>query len=181
MAKHFPRALNTIKKSPSSSISYTWFRRAHARATLTVVKRAMAFTFIHTDHLGTARMVTDMHPTRASNTMKKWPSPGISFAWLRRDGNVVSMHDFNAFGEERTEELLAQNSHKFTGHERDAETGLDYMMARMYSSNVPRFLQTDPGYDYNYADPMSWNLYSYVRNNPINGTDPTGMFKRIRS
>ncbi|MCK7474255.1 MAG: DUF2380 domain-containing protein [Rhodopseudomonas palustris] len=126
------------------------FRRAHARAALTVVKRAMAFTFIHTDHLGTARMVTDM------------------------DGKIVSTHDYNAYGEERTEELLEHNSHKFTGHERDIETGLDYMMARMYSSNVPRFLQTDPGYDYKMEDPMSWNLYSYCGNNPIMRVDPTG-------
>ncbi|MCK7474254.1 MAG: hypothetical protein MZV49_13435 [Rhodopseudomonas palustris] len=80
-------------------ISLPGATKAHARAALTVVKRAMAFTFIHTDHLGTARMVTDI------------------------DGNVVSMHDFNAFGEERTEELLAHNSHKFTGHERDIEDG----------------------------------------------------------
>lgn len=36
------------------------------------------------------------------------------------------------------------------------------------------FLQVDPGIDYDKNDPMSFNLYTYVRNNPVNATDPTG-------
>jgi len=63
---------------------------------------------------------------------------------------------------------------KFTGHERDPETGLDYMLARYYTAGSGRFLQVDPGYDYKMGDPMSWNLYSYVRENPVMGTDPNG-------
>ena len=63
---------------------------------------------------------------------------------------------------------------KFTGHERDPETGLDYMLARYYTAGSGRFLQVDPGYDYDKTDPMSFNLYGYVRGNPVMGTDPTG-------
>ena len=46
----------------------------------------------------------------------------------------------------------------FTGKERDGETGLDYFGAR-------------------YEDPQSWNLYAYVRDNPLVSVDPTGMFE----
>jgi len=68
---------------------------------------------------------------------------------------------------------------KFTGHERDPETGLDYMLARYYTSGSGRFLQVDPGYDYDPMDPMSYNLYSYVRGNPIVRTDPNGEFVNL--
>jgi RHS repeat-associated protein len=64
-----------------------------------------------------------------------------------------------------------------TGKERDPESSLDYMLARYYSSGLGRFLQPDPiimSYA-QIAKPQLWNLYSYVGNNPLNATDPTGM------
>jgi RHS repeat-associated protein len=72
---------------------------------------------------------------------------------------------------------------KFTGHARDFTSGtstlndnqLDYMHARFYSAATGRFLSVDPGRDWDPYQPQSWNLYAYVRNNPINSTDPTGM------
>jgi RHS repeat-associated protein len=68
---------------------------------------------------------------------------------------------------------------QFTGHERDfgsdgART-LDYMHARYYSSSMGRFLSVDPVLG-DASAPQSWNRYSYVRNNPINRTDPDGRF-----
>ena len=63
----------------------------------------------------------------------------------------------------------------FTGKERDAETGLDYFGARYFSGAMGRFTSPDaPLLDQNPEDPQSWNLYSYVRNNPLIFTDPTG-------
>jgi len=63
----------------------------------------------------------------------------------------------------------------FTGKERDPESGLDYFGARYYSSTMGRFLIADnPEADQDRADPQSWNLYAYVRNNPLKNTDPTG-------
>ena len=62
-----------------------------------------------------------------------------------------------------------------TGKERDAESGLDYFGARYLASAQGRFTSPDgPFYDQDASDPQSWNLYSYVRNNPLTGTDPTG-------
>jgi RHS repeat-associated protein len=69
---------------------------------------------------------------------------------------------------------VGTNTRKFTGHERDAETGLDYMMARYYSAPLGRFLAVDPGDDTDPKDPQSWNKYTYVRNNPLKTIDPTG-------
>ena len=64
----------------------------------------------------------------------------------------------------------------FTGQEHDTESGLDNFLARYDSSGLGRFMSPDPenaGADP--SNPQSWNMYSYVQNNPLNLTDPTGM------
>lgn len=64
---------------------------------------------------------------------------------------------------------------RFTGKERDAESGLDYFGARYYGSALGRFTSPDdPSNDQDPHDPQSWNLYSYVRNNPLKNVDPFG-------
>lgn len=64
---------------------------------------------------------------------------------------------------------------RFTGKERDTETGLDYFGARYYGSNMGRFIQSDlPFADWDFEDPQSLNLYGYVRNNPLRMVDPDG-------
>jgi RHS repeat-associated protein len=69
------------------------------------------------------------------------------------------------------------NHYKFTGKERDGESGLDYFGARYYASAQGRFLSADqPGFDQNKAEPQSWNLYTYGRNNPLFFADPTGEY-----
>ena len=66
-------------------------------------------------------------------------------------------------------------SYKFTGKERDSESNLDYFGARYYAPMLGRFISPDdPDADQDPADPQSWNLYTYVRNNPLNYTDPSG-------
>ena len=71
-------------------------------------------------------------------------------------------------------------AYKFTGKERDAESGLDDFDARYYSSSVGRFMTPDWSASPSpvpYASlpyPQSLNLYSYVQNNPLKSTDPTG-------
>ncbi len=121
-----------------------------ATATLKVIDMPFNLVFFKTDHLGTPRVITD------------------------QDGKVLSTHDYLAYGEELTDPEFTTNRMKFTGHERDPETGLDYMLARYYSAGSGRFLQVDPGYDYDPMDPMSFNLYGYVRGNPVMKIDPTG-------
>jgi RHS repeat-associated protein len=64
---------------------------------------------------------------------------------------------------------------KFTSQERDAETGTDYFGARYFSAAQGRFTSPDEALvDQFEEDPQSWNLYSYVRNNPHSFVDPSG-------
>ena len=64
--------------------------------------------------------------------------------------------------------------HHFTGKERDTESGLDYFGARYYGSTMGRFSSLDDDSGQHADQPQSWNLYSYVQNNPLTNTDPDG-------
>jgi RHS repeat-associated protein len=69
---------------------------------------------------------------------------------------------------------------KFTGKERDVETGLDYFGARYFSGAQGRFTTPDwsetpqPVPYADFSDPQTLNLYIYARNNPLTLTDPDG-------
>ena len=59
-------------------------------------------------------------------------------------GNVEEESDYRPYGFEVTVTGPGPNHYKFTGKERDAETGLDYFGARYYGSNMGRFQTPDP-------------------------------------
>jgi RHS repeat-associated protein len=69
------------------------------------------------------------------------------------------------------------NTYKFDGTERDSETGNDHTLYRQYAWNYRRWLSPDPGgvKVVNLEDPQTWNLYAYVRDNPTNLTDLSGL------
>ena len=64
-------------------------------------------------------------------------------------------------------------THGFTGQELDPESGLYYYGARYYDSDIGRFISPDSLIQ-EPLNPQSLNRYSYVINNPVNHTDPTG-------
>jgi RHS repeat-associated protein len=96
-------------------------------------------------------------------------------------GAVVEEHDYLPFGEELCGTVpcsaaTAGQPRRFTGKERDAETGLDYFGARYLGSRIGRFTSVDPVQTVkaNLVDPQRWNRYAYVRNNPFRYVDPDG-------
>ena len=68
----------------------------------------------------------------------------------------------------------------FTGHIKDSATGLNYMQARYYDPLIGRFLSIDP-VGFSPDMPFMFGRYTYVANDPVNGVDPTGMFKEDMS
>ena len=102
-------------------------------------------------------------------------------------GNIgdVMRHDYFPFGEEIAGALRSatygyggatNTKQKFTGYERDDETGLDYAQARYMSSKQGRFTSVDPdGIGAAISEPQSWNGYAYVGNRPTVITDPSGL------
>lgn len=80
--------------------------------------------------------------------------------------------------------ILAHTAYKFTGKERDAESGLDYFGARYYGSSMGRFTSPDwadkaEAVPYSKLDdPQTLNLYTYGLNNPLSYVDDDGHFSR---
>jgi RHS repeat-associated protein len=108
--------------------------------------------YYHVDAIGSVRAVTDVH------------------------GNVVRRHDYYPFGVEYAPPAPTPDPLRFTGKERDVETGLDYFGARYYASRAGRFTTVDPqmGTELALLDPQRWNRYSYVGNRPTRLVDPDG-------
>ncbi len=71
---------------------------------------------------------------------------------------------------------IDESCQKYTGKERDSESGLDYFGARYYGSALGRF--TSPDRDWitgtRLLDPQGLNLYSYTRNRPLIAIDDDG-------
>ncbi len=123
------------------------------------------------DGLLAANVLLSEKPRLGVPSWNPAPHPGIS------EANCTA-----AIGLRASESLNRVRS-RYTGKERDTESGLDYFGARYYGSSIGRF--SSPDYadedygpvsipDFNPSNPQSLNLYSYVRNNPLTNTDPDG-------
>ena len=90
--------------------------------------------------------------------------------------NVIERHDYLPFGEEWCGGAVCGSvapgqPKRFTGKERDVETGLDYFVARYYGSKIGRFTTVDPYLDQSTAlvDPQQWN-HTHTRATTRSGT-----------
>ena len=90
--------------------------------------------------------------------------------------------EYHPYGEQIVNIDTLGQEYRFTDKEHDPETNNDYFGARYYSSTMGRFLTPDwsaAPVPIPYAvmgNPQTLNLYSYVENNPITGTDPDGHY-----
>ncbi len=124
--------------------------------------------YYHSDHLGSASVITD------------------------NDGREYERIEYTPYGEVWIDKASAtyKTAYRFTGKERDEETGLYYFGERYLDAKVSRWLSTDPalgeyvpgaGSDSSKLPGMggvyntvNLNLYHYAGNNPVNYTDPDG-------
>ena len=107
-----------------------------------------------------------------------WVLEDMSFdPWgHRREVDTLVTYDFASWQPLALFGLNQTTSRGFTGHEMLDEVGLIHMNGRVYDREAwGRFLQADP-FIQAAGDTQMYNRYSYVRNNPLNSTDPSGFF-----
>jgi RHS repeat-associated protein len=172
-----------VAGTPDGSIRYEYDGEGHR---VRQVVNGVETVFVY-DGLG--RLAAEYGPPPAG-------TPGLNYVTSDLLGSVrlvtsesaqlVSRHDYAPFGEELTNATRTSLNvgyggadlfrHRFTGKERDSETGLDYFGARYFSSQQGRFMSPDPLLNLTptIMDPQRWNRYAYVRNNPLRHVDPNG-------
>ena len=112
--------------------------------------------FLHTDHLGSIDVVTDAN------------------------GGILCRESFDAWGSRRATDwtpapisLCNIVTRGFTGHEQLDDLGLIHMNGRVYDPGLGRFLSADP-FVQAPTETQNYNRYSYVLNNPLSLSDPSG-------
>ncbi len=120
--------------------------------------------YYHNDHLGTPQKMTD------STAALVWAA------------------DYLPFGQADVTIATVENNLRFAGQYYDSETGLHYNYHRHYDPKLGRYLRADPSHlmepegngipyliPHLLKDPLEYNSYSYVQNNPTSLIDPFGL------
>jgi RHS repeat-associated protein len=146
--------LTESNSAGTSSAEYIFFG---GRRTARIDLPSAVVHYHFSDHLGSANVVTS--------------SAGV----------IQDESDYYPFGGERAITNSDPNNFKFTGKERDSESGLDNFGARYISSSLGRFMSPDRLFFQAkmLVDPQHFNLYTYVRNNPLVYVDPSGEAIRL--
>lgn len=112
--------------------------------------------YLHTDRLGSASVLTD-----SNRAMVEQMSYDI---W----GQVRNLNDGEVL-------VLKSQYHTkgYTGHEMLSDVDLVHMNGRVYDPILGRFMSADPFVQFAFNS-QSYNRYSYVLNNPLGATDPSG-------
>jgi len=127
----------------------------------------VAMKYSHFDHLGSVNAMSDETGKVIGQTYGGPNATALGYdAWGARrnpDGTGANPASFN----------LQVGHREYTGHEAIPNVGLVNMNGRVYDPELGRFLSPDPNVQF-VANLQSYNRYSYVLNNPIRYTDPTG-------
>ncbi len=116
--------------------------------------------YLHKDHQGSV-----IATTNASGVMV---SQAIYDPWGKRDSVYLDSLLANFTYSEPTDR-------GYTGHKHLEDLGIIHMGGRIYDPALGRFLQADP-FIQAPKNSQSYNRYSYVWNNPLSATDPSGYF-----
>ncbi|WNO10291.1 RHS repeat-associated core domain-containing protein [Teredinibacter sp. KSP-S5-2] len=169
--RYIGKLYEEVTEQTSIGLKQSW--RAYIGSTAVVSQDdsdGFAIRYQHRDRLGSARTFTD------------------------EAGSVVARRDYDPFGKPRMPDGTLKEDHwmagvpmepilddldsaktprGFTDHEHLDSVQYIHMNGRVYDYNLGRFLSVDP-YVQEPGNSQGINPYSYILNNPLAGTDPTG-------
>lgn len=123
--------------------------------------------YFHRDHLGSLSLITnEIAQVIESRSYDAFGALRNAADWSDLASNVAPFSNITQQG--------------YTAHEELVDVGLIHMNGRVYDPSIGRFVSADPTLQYPDVG-QALNRYSYVINNPLSITDPTGFgfFKKI--
>jgi RHS repeat-associated protein len=90
-----------------------------------------------------------------------------------KGGSTTRYHPFGSYRGTAPSQTVTDRN--YTGHAHNDDLGLIYMNARYYLPSIGRFLSADTLVP-DPSNPQQYNRYTYVLNNPLRFTDPTGHY-----
>lgn len=176
------RVLTYLDPSPANGGHL--YEKEYVRATFTTIHRH----FIHAPTGRVAEYEVKVQGTTVTPSASYFLTDhlGSIDAVLDAAGAVTERLSFDAFGARRntadwsepsdTSPIKAKSTLLgYTGHEQLDQVGLVHMNGRLYDPALGRFTSADPHVD-GAGNTQGYNRYSYVQNNPMNATDPSGYF-----
>ena len=148
---------------------YIWLPTDDGSAIPIGMFRSNRFYAIHSDHLGTPRLMTD-------DTAKPvWQWAYSAFGDNKPTGVLKVTTNPNSAITNQPVLLQATGvgttlNLRFPGQYADSETGLFYNYFRTYQPNQGRYTQNDP-----IGLAGGWNRYGYVGGSPLSFVDPMGL------
>ncbi len=96
------------------------------------------------------------------------------------NGQILNRRYTTPYGQSRGKAVTTwPDDHTFLGKTTDTTTGLVDIGARKYDPNAGRFISADPVFSE--GDPQTVGGYAYAGNDPINGSDPSGLIREINN
>ena len=90
-------------------------------------------------------------------------------------GTVTDNYVYDAFGNIIDMIGATTNNYLYTNQQYDPNVGFYYLRSRYYNPQAGRFITHDPLLG-NVFDPISLHRYSYADADPVNNSDPSGMW-----
>ncbi|MEG3928593.1 putative Ig domain-containing protein [Microcoleus sp. T3_D1] len=100
---------------------------------------------------------------------------GSTRALTNGAGNAIDTYTYDAYGNLIGRTGNTVNNYLYAGEQYDPNLGDYYLRARYYDTETGRFSGRDP-FEGLLTEPLSLAKYPYVHGNPVNATDPTGLF-----
>jgi len=152
--------------------------RTKERETLHVMDGQQRIALVETQTFGEPDVITGNGPV--ANPLIRYQLNnhlGSACVELDEHGNLISYEEFYPYGSTayqagRSVAEVSLKRYRYTGKERDEETGLNYHGARYYATWLGRWLSFDPSQNNRISVCQNGFLYSSV--NPITFFDPNG-------
>ena len=136
---------------------------------------ACSTCYLTVDHLGSTRVVTD--DSGCAVFRQDYMPFGMNIVAQTGDPRMSAGGGPNCTGTNGYAVSGSPSDMQFAEQRQDSESGLYQFQARAFMGAPGRFMSPDPigNFVADAGNALSWNMYSYVLNNPLRFIDPTGL------